>query len=69
MKARYIVAVDQSTSATKACLFDERGAIVNRATVEHKQYYPQPGYVEHDAQEILENTHRAVSQVVAEAGI
>ncbi len=69
MNARYIIAVDQSTSATKACLFDERGAIVKRATVEHKQYYPQPGYVEHDAQEILENTHLAIFRVVTEAGI
>ena len=69
MKNRYIVAVDQSTSATKACLFGKSGEIVKRATVEHKQYYPQPGWVEHDAEEILENTESAISRVVAEAGI
>lgn len=69
MNRRYIVAVDQSTSATKACLFDESGSIVRRVTLEHKQYYPQPGWVEHDAEEIVENTERAISRVVAEGGI
>lgn len=69
MKTGHLIAVDQSTSATKACLFDEGGGILKRATVEHKQYYPKPGWVEHDAEEILENTHRAISQAIGAAGV
>ena len=47
---KYIIAIDQSTSASKALLVDESGAIVRRASLAHKQYYPAPGRVEHDAQ-------------------
>ena len=47
-----ILAIDQSTSATKAVLFDTQGQVVARASREHRQIYPQPGWVEHDAEEI-----------------
>ena len=50
-----ILAIDQSTSATKAVIFDARGKILNHATRGHKQIYPQPGWVEHDAEEIWQN--------------
>ena len=63
---RYIVAVDQSTSATKALLFDEEATPVHRVTVEHRQYYPARGYVEHDPAEILANTRGAIERVVRE---
>ena len=48
----YIIAIDQSTSSTKALLFDEQCRVVARTNVDHKQYYPQTGWVEHDAEEI-----------------
>lgn len=51
-----IVALDQSTSATKALLFDVQGALLDQEVLEHRQYYPQPGWVEHDAAEIYRNT-------------
>lgn len=51
-----IIAIDQSTSATKALLFDEQGKLIGRASREHRQYYPQSGWVEHDAEEIYQNT-------------
>ena len=51
----YIIAIDQSTSATKALLFDEQCRVVARSSVDHKQYYPQSGWVEHDAEEIYYN--------------
>ena len=60
----YIIAIDQSTSATKALLFDEKCKMVGRCDVAHKQYYPQEGYVEHDAEEIYQNTVEAIHQVV-----
>jgi len=50
------LALDQSTSATKALLFDAAGSILDREALEHRQHYPQPGWVEHDAEEIWQNT-------------
>jgi glycerol kinase len=51
-----ILAIDQSTSATKALLFDADGRLLDKASLDHRQIYPQPGYVEHDAEEIWRNT-------------
>ena len=61
-----ILALDQSTSATKALLFDESGALLGSTALEHQQYYPQPGWVEHDAEEIYQNTLAVVRQLLAE---
>ena len=58
-----IIAIDQSTSSTKALLFDEQCRIVARTNVDHKQYYPQTGWVEHDAEEIYQNMVKAISQL------
>jgi glycerol kinase len=51
-----ILAIDQSTSATKAVLFDTQGKVLARVAREHKQIYPSPGWVEHNPEEIWENT-------------
>src|SRR5262245_32619015 len=52
----YILAIDQSTSATKALLYDAAtGAPLDHASAEHRQIYPQPGWVERDAAEIWRN--------------
>ena len=66
--SNYIIAIDQSTSATKALLFDEQCKLVNRCDIAHKQYYPQEGYVEHDAEEIYDNTVKAIRGVVGPEG-
>lgn len=50
-----VLAVDQSTSATKALLLDESGRCLDRESREHRQQYPKPGWVEHDAEEIWQN--------------
>ncbi len=60
----YLLAIDQSTSATKALLFDETGQVVDHASREHRQHYPRPGWVEHDAEEIWHNTLVAVRDVL-----
>ena len=60
----YIIAIDQSTSSTKALLFDEKCRVVARTNVDHKQYYPQTGWVEHDAVEIYNNMVEAIRQLV-----
>lgn len=61
--AQRIIAIDQSTSSTKALLFDEQCKIVARTNVDHKQYYPQTGWVEHDAEEIYQNMLEAIRQL------
>ena len=61
----YIIAIDQSTSATKAILFDSNCRLLNRVNIEHKQYYPQAGWVEHDAEEIYANTVEAVRRLMS----
>lgn len=52
---KYIVAIDQSTSATKAILFNKKCHLLNKVSLPHKQYYPRPGWVEHDPNEIYNN--------------
>lgn len=59
-----ILAVDQSTSATKAMLFNTQGELLDKISLEHQQYYPQPGWVEHDAEEIYQNTLKAFMQLL-----
>lgn len=62
-----IIAIDQSTSSTKALLFDEQCHMIGRTNVDHKQYYPQTGWVEHDAEEIYQNMIEAIRQLVSGA--
>lgn len=62
-----IIALDQSTSATKALAYDANTFnVLARASADHKQHYPEPGWVEHDAAQIWENTRRVLHQVVAQ---
>ena len=53
---KYIISIDQSTSGTKIALYDEGLNKIRVLIKIHHQYYPAPGHVEHDAQEIWENT-------------
>ncbi len=64
----YIIAIDQSTSATKAVVFDEHCRLICRRNVPHRQYYPEPGWVEHDAEEIYANTVEAIRQAARTVG-
>ena len=59
-----IIAIDQSTSSTKALLFDEQCHVVARTNVDHKQYYPKTGWVEHDAEEIYNNMIAAIKLLI-----
>jgi glycerol kinase len=65
----YILAIDQSTSGTKALLVNTNGTITHKRAVSHKQYYPQLGWVEHDPIEIYENVKRLLIEVVESASI
>lgn len=59
-----LLSLDQSTSATKALVFDSRGRVLDRASLEHAQLYPQPGWVEHDAEQIWQNTLEVLRTVI-----
>lgn len=61
---RCILALDQSTSATKALLFTADGRVLDRESMDHRQIYPQPGWSEHDGEEIWENTLKTLSAVI-----
>ncbi len=65
---RFVMAIDQGTTSTRAILFDHAGQLVSVAQLEHHQYYPRPGWVEHDAAEIWRNVGRVVARVLGDAG-
>lgn len=67
--SRYILAIDQSTQGTKALIFDEKGALLRRADISHRQIINDLGWVEHDPEEIMCNTLQVVKDAVAKAGI
>ena len=51
---RYLMGIDEGTTGCKACLFDEYGKLVSTASREYVSYYPHPGWVEQDIEEITE---------------
>jgi glycerol kinase len=63
--AEYIGAIDQGTTSTRFIVFDRSGVIVASAQKEHRQVYPQAGWVEHDSDEIWQNTQEVVSEGLA----
>ncbi|GAB1421215.1 glycerol kinase GlpK [Anaerolineales bacterium] len=60
----YILSLDQGTTSSRAILFNELGQIVRQAQQEFTQYYPQPGWVEHDPDEIWMTQRRVAREVV-----
>ena len=66
---KYILALDQGTTSSRAILFDKDGHIVEIAQKEFTQYFPEPGWVEHDANEIWLSILAVISEVIIKAGI
>ncbi len=66
---RLVAALDQGTTSTRCMLFDRQGRMVSIAQREHQQFYPHPGWVEHDAAEIWSIVRRIVPQALDDAGI
>jgi len=64
-----ILAIDQGTTGTTCLVFDAEGVVCGRAYSEFQQYFPQPGWVEHDADEIWEVTRRVAREAIAAAGV
>ena len=69
MDKRYIVALDQGTTSSRAVLFDSEGGIVGISQKEFEQHFPKPGWVEHDPIEIWESQWEVFENVLAENGV
>lgn len=67
-RARYVVAIDQGTTSTRAILFDHSGSPVASAQREHRQHFPRAGWVEHDATEIRDNTVAVLAEAMDATG-
>jgi len=66
---KYILSIDQSTSCTKALLFDEKGLLIAREDLPHRQIINERGWVEHDAEEIYRNLIQVVKNVIDSAKV
>ena len=64
----YILAIDQGTTSSRAILFDQDMHPVQSCQQEFQQYFPQSGWVEHDAEEIWASVQAVVGGVMAQAG-
>jgi glycerol kinase len=64
---KYLLALDQGTTSSRAIVFDHAGSVVSMAQQEFRQIYPQPGWVEHDAQEIWATQSTVASQALERA--
>jgi glycerol kinase len=67
--SHYILALDQGTTSSRSMLFDKQGNIISVAQKEFKQIFPQPGWVEHDANEIWSTQFGTMAEAVAKAHI
>lgn len=65
----YVLAIDQGTTGTTVLVLDHEGNVQGRAYSEFTQFYPQPGWVEHDAEEIWEVTRRVSKEALQSAGL
>jgi glycerol kinase len=66
---KYILSIDQGTTGSRAFIFDAQGRVVSSAYQEFKQYYPKPGWVEHDAQEIWDSVVAVIKKAVSRSRI
>jgi len=64
-----ILAIDQGTTGSTALVFSQEGEILGRAYSEFKQYYPQPGWVEHDPEEIWQVSRKVMAEALVKAGL
>ena len=69
MPSHYILALDQGTTSSRSMVFDKQGNIISVAQKEFKQIFPQPGWVEHDAEEIWSTQFGTMAEAIAKANI
>lgn len=66
---RYILTIDQGTTGSTVSLWDQQAEVVLSKDMDHKQIYPKPGWVEHDAEEIWKNILSLIQEVVEESAV
>ncbi len=66
--ADYIASIDQGTTSTRCMIFNEKGEVMGSHQLEHTQIYPQPGWVEHNPNEILARTQDVIVEAMRNAG-
>ena len=69
LKKKYYIGLDQGTTGTTTLLLDEKWNVVARGYKEHKQYYPKPGWVEHDPMEIWQRVIESVDMALSIGGV
>ena len=69
MPEKYILALDQGTTSSRAIVFDKKGSIICSAQKEFKQIYPEAGWVEHDGNEIWSSQAGVAAEAIAQGGI
>src|SRR6476646_11087003 len=69
MPSHYILALDQGTTSSRSMVFDKQGNIISVAQKEFQQIFPQPGWVEHDAEEIWSTQFGTMAEAIAKANI
>ncbi|MBQ1913151.1 MAG: glycerol kinase GlpK [Bacteroidales bacterium] len=67
--SKFILALDQGTSSSRAIVFDHDGAILSTAQMEFNQYFPQPGWVEHNPMEIWSSEAAVIAEAISKIGI
>jgi glycerol kinase len=67
--SEYIIALDQGTTSSRAIVFNHEGKMLSIAQKEFRQFFPQPGWVEHDAEEIWSSQIGVASEAIARIGI
>ena len=67
--ARYVGAIDQGTTSTRFVVVDRDGSLVAADQREHRQIFPRPGWVEHDAAEIVQRTNEVIAGALGAAGL
>ena len=66
---KYILALDQGTTSSRAIIFNKKGRIISVAQKEFTQYFPKPGWVEHDPLEVWSSQAGVASEAIAKNGL
>jgi glycerol kinase len=66
---QYVLAIDQGTTSSRAIIFDKSGSIISTGQLDHRQIFPQAGWVEHDPMEIWNNTREVIGQALSKANV
>ncbi|WP_404291458.1 glycerol kinase GlpK [Glutamicibacter arilaitensis] len=69
MSEKYVIAIDQGTTSSRAIVFDHAGEVISVGQLEHEQIFPAAGWVEHDAAEIWNNIREVIGQALSKANL